>query len=214
MEQGDPRGELIRAQLADESPVIDDASARCWVGNIGELIRWGEGVRFERGFLSGCTVDALDGKAAAAPEWTTIEVLDVKGSIAEIGRYPLRSLRAVGGLHSRDVTTLLRSPVAPELQAVGLRRVLKADRSRTWDLLCELPRLRFLAVGAFAFDPSLADHPLLEKIELLSYPARELVTPSAPWSRTRIAGFRVKQRCTNSDGVWLPNYNKLARRGS
>ncbi len=71
---------------------------------------------------------------------------------------------------------------------------------------------RFLALGAFAFVPSLASHPLIKRIELFSYPPRELVTPSAPWTKTRVAGFRVKSMCHNDDGAWLPEYDELARR--
>ena len=117
-------------------------------------------------FLAACVVGALDGQGCQTPEWSTVEILDVTGSISAIDRYPLTSLKALGGLQSKELDCLLASRWAPQLIAIGLKKVLRRDEAGLWDKLLALDKLRVLALDE-PIDPPLWQHPLSSRIELV-----------------------------------------------
>jgi len=171
LERNDPRGEVISAQLAGQSPKIADLDAVNWSG-LGEVLRWRAPFanerpqyqpRYRRGFLSGALVDKLDGRYSDRPHWSTIELLDVNSTVKAIDRYPLPSLRALGCLFRADLDAVLQhAELCAQLMALGLSfKLTTADADR----LHALPALRVLAFDSMAEDVS--EHPLFSRLDLI-----------------------------------------------
>lgn len=111
---GDPRGELILAQL---SPEHDESRAMrliqrhgmTWLGSLrGAVLP----VRYARGFLSACKV--LDpARAAGCPELATVEEIELEPEALHLLSDPnLRSLRCLDGVGLAHVDALLAQPAA------------------------------------------------------------------------------------------------------
>jgi uncharacterized protein (TIGR02996 family) len=215
LEQGDPRGEVIAAQLAGKAVKIDDKSALAWAGEVRAKLRWRAPFanekpfhvpRFSRGFLSGAAVDSLDGATAGSPDWATVEILDVHGNnIDRIGDYDLRSLAVLGGLNEKNLDAVLGCPeLAARLVGVGVRFPPRDQSGLVWDKLARLPRLRFLALGRFAPLPVLVTHPLMKQLELLAL-HEDKRTPREVRDQVTVLGTYL------SSERWLPHYDVLMK---
>jgi len=212
LELGDPRGELIQLQLGGQDPAIDDKTAVSWSGAIKGVLRWRAPFvaerplyrpRYRRGFLSGCQVDALDGKLRDAPEWSTIEILDCEGPLARLADHDLRSLIALGALDGAGLAQLVDG--APELArrlvAVGLADELdEAALAR----LSTLPGLRLLVLGTRFGVEALARHPLADRLELLGVPPSARV-PARLGGRIEVVRLGYGQ----GRGHCLPLYDRI-----
>ncbi len=210
MEQGDPRGEFIAAQLAHRPATIDVATAVAWAGDVRSKLRWRSPFanekgfhvpRYARGFLSGAAVDSLDGATAASPDWATIEVLDVhSGDLAGLGNYDLRSLVVLGGLTVDDLDTVLaQSSLRERLLGLGVK-VSRTDGT-VWERLAQFPRLRFLAWDGSP--KALLAHPLLERLELVAVNEDQRIPRS---TRSKVLGTYVYA------ARWLPHFDELQKR--
>jgi uncharacterized protein (TIGR02996 family) len=213
LEQGNPRGEFIQLQLNGKDPALDDKTAVSWSGGIKGALRWRAPFaaekplyrpRYRRGFLSGCQVDALDGKLCDAPGWSTIEVLDCSGSLERLADYDLRSLVALGALEGADLEQLVEG--APELAgrlvAVGLGDALdEAALAR----LSRLPALRLLTLDSGSDDvAALARHPLVDRLRLVGVSGTERL-PAGLRERVEV----VKLGYGRGWGHCLPLYDRI-----
>lgn len=222
MERNDPRGEFIRAQLAGEavSP-RNDRQAIAWAGPVGESMRTKKEPHdvdarrrtpvFEGGMLAGACVQALDGTASEASEWATLRVLDVMKSAERIDAYPLPRLSGLGGLNGKDLETVRDSAVGKQLVAIGVDTVPNKVLPHLWDLLLGFPRVRLVAIDRWHDVESLADHPLLDHIQVL-------VTPRN--YRETDATLRVVSRVTEviegwpyDRGTLLALYDRIVKLG-
>ncbi|MDP3499010.1 MAG: TIGR02996 domain-containing protein [Myxococcales bacterium] len=209
MEQGDPRGEFIAAQLARRPAPLDVETAVAWAGAVRSKLRWRSPFanekgfhvpRYTRGFLSGAAVDSLDGAAAASPDWATLEVLDVhSGDLDGLGRYDLRSLVVLGGLQAEDLDTVLAQPLGERLLGVGLRA--SATDEAVCERLARFPRLRFLAWDGPT--KALFAHPLVDRLELLAVNEDTRVPKSI---RPTVLGTHLYA------ARWLPHFDELQKR--
>jgi uncharacterized protein (TIGR02996 family) len=210
MEQGDPRGEFIAAQLSLRSAPLDVETAVAWAGDVRSKLRWRSPFanekgfhvpRYARGFLSGAAVDSLDGKTADSPDWATIEVMDVhSGDLDGLGKYDLRSLVVLGGLRVDDLDTLLAQPSLRD-RLVGLGLKVSSTDAAVWERLTRFPRLRFLA-----WDGSLKKllaHPLVARLELLAVGEDQRVPKSI---RPAVLGSHLYA------ARWLPHFDELQKR--
>jgi hypothetical protein len=125
---GDPRGELILAQL---SPQHDESRAMrllqkhglTWLGSLrGAVLP----IRYARGFLAACKV--IDVRAAAGcPELATVEEIEVEPDDLHLLADPnLRSLRCLAEVGLAHVAALLAQPAA----AARLREIRLTPRAR------------------------------------------------------------------------------------
>ncbi len=205
MEQGDPHGEFIRAQLSGEPTKLTTRERKRFAGVLSEHIRWtgahiidGPAAHFDRGILHACAIASFDGKSRRDPGWSALEIIDVTKSIERISDYSLPSLRFLGSVQGKEMKVLLQSPVASQLVGLGLKNVLKADREGIWDLVNRLPNLRFLNLGAKAYDESIHSHDVMSRIEYA-------------WTcNSRVDD--AKFTSGNWDASWLPEYATLMRR--
>lgn len=215
MEEGDPRGEMIAAQLAGKPTKIDDKSALAWAGEVRAKLRWRAPFanekpfhvpRYARGFLSGAAVDSLDGQTAASADWATLEVLDVHGkNIDRIGDYDLRSLVVLGGLSEKNLEAVLGRPELVErLVGIGVQ-VDRHDRGEVWDRLASFPNLRFLAVGRGGALASLLAHPLMKRLEVLAI-NQDTRLPKAGREHVTLLGTYLHPE------RWLVHYDVLRER--
>lgn len=182
LERGDPRGPFIQAMLAGDHSgfVQNDRQALAWAGPIGELMRVDKvpedldsmrrAPRFERGMLASACVQALDGTSCDAPHWATVQVLDVMKSAAAIDQYHLPRLLGLGSLNAKDVEAVLASSAGPRLIAIGIDTVPKKLVPKLWDLLLGFENLELLAIDRWFEVEALAEHPLLDRIEVLVPP--------------------------------------------
>jgi uncharacterized protein (TIGR02996 family) len=207
LERGDPHGELISAQLAGDEPEVKDLVAVTWSG-LGDALLWQAPFanekprfvpRFRRGFLSGCQVDALDGKLADRPEWSVIEVLDVRGGIEALGEYDLRSVIGVGCLGEDQLHEVAASPLRDQLIAVGVDHI---GRDESWKVLESFAALKLLALDQRS--RALTRQPLFDRLSLLVHNANARVDVGTI-QNVRVA--RVYHYI--GGGSLLPHYDRI-----
>jgi hypothetical protein len=130
---GDPRGELIALQLADNPDTetkkriaaLIAAHADAWTGPIPNVAKHAR--RFERGFLVALRCTAIGGELRAVynrPEWVTLEDLYIDGAGCELAplvrRMPL--LRRLATPHPDLLTQLGRTGTYPGITAIACAR--------------------------------------------------------------------------------------------
>jgi uncharacterized protein (TIGR02996 family) len=208
MEQGDPRGEFISAQLGHRPTSITLETAVSWAGDVRAKLRWRAPFanekafhvpRYVGGFLSGAAVDSLDGEQAGSADWATLQVLDVhSGDLGGLEQYDLRSLLVFGGLDIEALDRLLTLPLRDRLVGLGVRG--RGDDQTVCDRLSRFPRLRFLAWDG-AVKP-LFEHPVAARLELLAVHEDRRVPRS---TRAVVLGTRLYP------SRWLPHFDELQR---
>lgn len=208
MEQDDPWGGFIRDQLSGQTTKPTNKDRKRYANELCPHIKWkGEHLdhgevpaKFTRGLLHACAITDFEKGSELARGWSAIEIMDVTKSIDRINEYTLPSLRFIGGVQAKELDLLLSSSLASQLIGLGLSRVLKADQDKVWDQLSKFPNLRFLHVGTRAYDESLFEHRLVQRMETLwigtrNHPPHPKCCPGGNWG-----------------GLWIPSYNALMRR--
>ena len=157
---GDPRGELIVAQLTPTPTAARRAASiikrhrRALLGPLATAIVPGS-EELARGFLVACSVRldrrTLAGALLDRPEWATVERLRMVGSSG----WPTPAMRSIVELHGvsasdRGLAGLLAGERYPRLEVLGLSGSLTHVEFRGLAQVRGLPRLRELHVDLFS----------------------------------------------------------------
>lgn len=173
-EEGDPRGELIVLQCqrarTGEPPSRREQKLlkgyhRAWLGSIEPAVLR-DGVWFERGFVAACRyLQARGLDAREAPEWSTVEELDVErqshssatGSAGLLLGGTMRSLRHVRGMQVEDLARVARHGAPLEWRRVSVAAwtsQVEALHAVLMTGLPTLPALRAFGTTHHTLDPA------------------------------------------------------------
>src|SRR5258706_6054793 len=107
---------------AEERALLEE-HATTWLGSIAPIVRR-TGLRFERGFVAACQVfapsDAMAAELRDAPEWATIEELELRNDSGALGTN-LRALRRLSGVNRSAAQLFARPAAFDKLVALGAR---------------------------------------------------------------------------------------------
>ncbi len=165
---GDPRGEFITLQLAEETPAIRrriakllEVHADAWTGPLPGVDRsWRE---FERGFLVAAHVELYPEQLARSldrPEWATIETLSVSGTAGDVAglvarmpalrcfagpRWAVDAIVKAGGIPTLRTLVVQGDSIAPDRASFPALEVLLVETDREATRL--LRELQLRAIG-------------------------------------------------------------------